>query len=506
MSYLLGIDLGTSSLKTIVLTQGGIILASDAVDYQYDSPVQGWAEQDPRVWWDACLRTIRNAVRKADVSVSEIKAIGFSGQMLGVVTLDRDYKVIRPAILHCDARSGEQAEMISGSVPLRKKQELFRNPVYPGFMLTSLLWMRENEPAEFERIAHVCSPKDYIRFRLSGVFSSEYSDASATLLFDIENNCWSEEILKIADLPRDIFPECTETTDIVGHLTREASDLTGLSVSTQIAAGGGDLTMMSVGNGMVRNGDAILNIGTSGQVSFQIDKPVINPALNTNMFASYHTGRWVLYGATMSAGLCLKWWLNNTGNPGYDLLRENVAKVAPGSGGVLFYPYLNGERCPHLMSDISSCFLGVNASTGYWEMTRAVMEGVVFNLRQCSDICCKLGFSADTYLASGGAARSDEWTQIMADIFNKPVKRVIGEEQACLGAALTAGVGAGFWKSLPEATDAVVRYQERIFTPDPDAVRIYDEYYEIYCSIFLQFSRNLQKLTNLGRKLTKRKK
>ena len=499
MSYLLGIDLGTSSLKTIVLTRGGIILSSDAVDYQFDSPVQGYAEQDPQVWWDACIRTIRNATRKANIPVTEIKAIGFSGQMHGVVTLDKDYKVIRPAILHCDARSGAQAAELNRTIPLKTRQRLFRNPVYPGFMLTSLLWMRENEPELFERIAHVCSPKDYIRFRLSGVFSSEYSDASATLLFDIENNCWSEEILSLTGLPKDIFPECTEPTAVVGHLSREASDLTGLPVSAEIAAGGGDLTMMAVGNGMVRNGDGILNIGTSGQVSFQIDRPVINPALNTNMFTSYHTGRWVLYGATMSAGLCLKWWRNTTGDPSYDAIRENVAKVAPGSGGVIFYPYLNGERCPHLMSDISSCFLGVNASTGYWEMTRAVMEGVVFNLRQCAEVCGGLGFTADTYLASGGAARSDEWTQIMADIFNKPVKRVIGEEQACLGAALTAGVGAGFWNSLPEATDAVVRYQDRVTQPIPQNVAIYEEYYQIFRDTFPLFSRNLQKLTNLGR-------
>ncbi len=502
MDHLLGIDLGTSSLKTVILSRDGIIKASDAIDYQYASPKPGYAEQDPQVWWDACIRTIRNAVSKASISVSDIKAIGFSGQMHGVVTLDKDYKVIRPAILHCDARSEKQAARLNETIPLKKKQELFRNPIYPGFMLTSLLWMRENEPSKFERIAHVCSPKDYIRYRLSGVFSSEYSDASATLLFDIENNRWSDEILNLADLPHDIFPVCTEPTAVIGHLTREASGFTGLSVNTEVVAGGGDLTMMSVGNGMVRNGDAILNIGTSGQVSFQIDRPVINPDLNTNMFTSYHTGRWVLYGATMSAGHCLKWWRQTTGNPSYESIRDNVAKVAPGSGGILFYPYLNGERCPHLMSDISSCFLGVNASTGYWEMTRAVMEGVVFSLRQCAGICGKLGFSAETYLASGGAARSDEWTQIMADVFNKPVKRVIGEEQACFGAALTAGVGAGFWDSLPEAADAVVRYQDKIFTPDPAAAQIYDEYYQIYCSIFPQFSRNLQKLTGLGRSLT----
>ena len=499
MDYLLGIDLGTSSLKTIVLSRDGIVLSSDAVDYQFDSPVQGYAEQDPQVWWNACVTTIINAVRSAGISVPDIRSIGFSGQMHGVVVLDRSYQVIRPAILHCDARSGEQVDRINNEIPPEQRQRLFRNPVYPGFMLTSLLWMRDNEPENFERIAHVCSPKDYIRYLLTGVFSSEYSDASATLLFDIENNCWSEEILTLSGLPHEIFPHCTEPTAIVGKISRSASAVTGLSEDTLVAAGGGDLTMMAVGNGMVSNGDGILNIGTSGQVSFQIDRPVINPALNTNMFSSYHSGRWVLYGATMSAGLCLKWWRNTTGNPPYDKVNELVAQTPPGSRGVIFYPYLNGERCPHLMSDISSCFLGVNASTGYGEMTRAVMEGVVFNLRQCAEICADLGFSANTYLASGGAARSDNWTQIMADIFNKPVKRVIGEEQACLGAALTAGVGAGFWSSIPEAAGEIVKYQELVFTPDPRNAAVYEEYYQLFRDTFPLFSRNLQKLTNLGR-------
>ena len=500
MSYLLGIDLGTSSLKTIVLSRDGQIRASDAIDYQFGSPVQGWAEQDPEVWWNACRDTVRAAVSQAGIDPADIRAIGFSGQMHGVVMLDKDHKVIRPAILHCDARSGEQVTHLNMTIPLEQRRRLFRNPVYPGFMLTSLLWLRDNEPENFERLAYVCSPKDYIRYKLTGIISSEYSDASATLLFDIEKNEWSDEILSLTGLPRGIFPRCTEPSDIVGNVSAEAAVMLGLSEKTLVAAGGGDLTMMAVGNGMTRNGDGILNIGTSGQVSFQIDQPVINPALNTNMFSSYHSGRWVLYGATMSAGLCLKWWRQSTGNPSYDRIHELVSKAAPGSGGVIFYPYLNGERCPHLMSDISSCFLGVNASTGYGEMTRAVMEGVVFNLRQCAEVCGKLGFTADTYLASGGAARSDDWTQIMADVFNRPVKRVIGEEQACLGAALTAGVGAGFWSSIPEAADAVVRYQDRVVEPIPQNAAIYDEYYELFRDTFPQFSANLRRLTNLGRR------
>ena len=499
-NYLLGIDLGTSSLKTIILSQRGCILISSAVDYQFDSPCPGYAEQDPQVWLDACVRTIVNVLRQADISASDVRAVSFSGQMHGVVMLDKDYKVIRPAILHCDTRSAEQAERLNDSIPVERRRELFRNPVYPGFMLTSLLWMRENEPENFERIAHVCSPKDYIRFRLTGVLSSEYSDASATLLFDIENNRWSDEIIALTGLPRSVFPECSESASVVGKISAEGSALTGLSTGTLAAAGGGDLVMASIGSGLVNCGDAALNIGTSGQVSFQIGRPVINPELNTNMFSSYAPGRWIIYGASMSAGLCLKWWRNATGNPSYDRIHEGVVKSRPGAGGILFDPYLNGERCPHLMPDISSCFLGINASSSYGDMTRAVLEGVIYNLRQCAEVCEKLGFTADSYLASGGAARSDDWTQIMADIFNKPFRRVIGDEQACLGAALTAGVAAGFWNSIPEAAAAVVRYQDRIFMPNPDNAAVYEDYYRLFRDTFPLFKENLRMLTNLGRR------
>lgn len=500
MHYLLGIDLGTSSLKTLIISIEGKILTSAAVDYQYDSPLPGYAEQDPQVWWNACVNSIRNAIYKAGINAKDIAAVGFSGQMHGVVTLDEEFHVIRPAILHCDTRSEAQVRVLYEHLSPAKIQSLFRNPLYTGFMLTSLLWIHDNENENFKRIAHVCSPKDYLRYLLTGVFTSEYSDASATLLFDIEHNCWSDEILSLTRLPHSVFPACTESTAIVGYISRKASELTGLPEKTPAAAGGGDLSMMCAGNGLVRDGAAIVNIGTSGQISFLTNRTVINPELNTNIFTSYRSDRWILYGANMSAGLCLKWWQKITGNPSFQTINKAVSNAAPGSGGLIFYPYLNGERCPHLMPDISSCFIGVNASSGFAEMTRAVMEGVVFNLKQSADICEKLGFSADMLIASGGAARSDVWTQIMADVFNKPVKRIIGEEQACLGAAMTAGIGIGVWNSFQEAADAAVRYQDCYMMPIPQNTMIYNDYYQIFKDTFPQFKENLRRLTILGRK------
>ena len=500
MNYLLGVDLGISSLKTVLLSEKGQILITSAVNYQYDSPCPGYAEQDPQVWLDACVRTVSSVLRQADISSSSVRAVSFSGQMNGLVMLDKDHRVIRPAILNCDARSVSQAERLNAFLPAETRRKLFRSPIRSGSVLTSLLWMRENEPDDFARIAHICSPKDYIRFRLTGVLSCEYSDAGASLLFDTETGRWSDEIIALTELPRGIFPDCTGSAAVVGHISPEASALTGLSESTLAAAGGGDLVMVSIGSGTVNNGDVLVYIGSGARVIFQSDHPVIDPDLNTSLFPAYSSGRWILCGETMNAGLCLKWWRNVTGNSAYDRIHEAVSGSRPGSGGILFYPYLTGERFPYRHPDISGCFLGLNASTGYGDMSRAVIEGVIYNLRQCAEICERLGFSPETFMASGGASRSDDWMQIMADIFNRPFCRVMGEDQPCLGAALTAGVGAGFWGSVPEAVSAVVRRQDRVFVPDPENAAVYEEYYQLFRDTFPLFKEKLRMLTNLGRK------
>ncbi len=500
MDCLLGIDLGISSVNTVILSRTGHILISSAAHYQFDSPCPGYAEQDPQVWLDACTRTVVNVLRQADISGSDVRAISFSGQMQGVVMLDKDCRVIRPAILNCDTRSADQSIRLNTDISPEKRLELFHNPVCPGFMLTSLLWVRDNEPENYRRIAYVCSPKDYVRYRLTGVLSSDYSDASATLLFDIENNRWSDEIIAMTGLPRSVFPECSAATYVIGKISAEGSALTGLSSDTLAAAGGGRLIMANIGCGLVNRGDAGLNIGTGGQVSFQTDRPVSNPELNTNLFSSYASGRWAVYGASMSAGSCLKWWRNSTGNHSYDRIHGAVAKSSPGAGGILFYPYLNAERCPRMMPDIRSCFLGVNAASSYGDMTRAILEGVIYNLRRSAEVCEKLGHTADSYIVSGSAAHSDEWTQIMADVFNKPFRRVCGGEQACLGAAITAGVAAGFWGSVPEAAAAVVRYEDRVFLPDPENAEIYEGYYQVFRDTFPLFRENLRKLTDLRRR------
>ena len=500
MAYLMGIDLGTSSLKTIIIDEAGNVKALSARPYQFASPHGGYAEHDPREWWQACCETVKEALAALGAPASEVKGVSFSGQMHGAVLLDKDYQVIRPAILHCDARSSAQVEKIKDALGMERVRELVMNPVYTGFLLPSLMWVRDNEPENYEKVKYAVLPKDYLKFRMTGEVSSDYSDASATLAFDIKQICWSEEILKAVDIPMDIFPKCYGTAEATGHVCRAAAAETGLSEKTVVVAGGGDQVMQGIGNGTVREGDASSNIGTSGQVSFQSSVPIMNPALSTNTFCGYKKGRWITMGAIMNAGLSLKWFNSLFETADYNQINEQVAKVKPGSGGVIFLPYLNGERTPHVNPNLSGMFMGVNLNTGRPEMTRAVMEGVAFALYQCIEVCGKLGLRADNMIASGGGARSGPWLQIQADIFDIPLQVADTEEQAGLGSAIAAGVGAGIYRDIEEGCSRAVRYQDFTVYPDPARHKVYEEYYQLYKDTYEASREVLQQVTLMGRR------
>ena len=304
MAYLMGIDIGTSSLKTLVTDESGHVMAQASEAYQFDSPHGGYAQQDPEVWWKACVRTIRKCL--LEVKADEVKALSFSGQMHGAVLLDPDAQVIRPAILHNDARSSEQVRMLKEVFGTDGVRRLMMNAVYTGFLLPSLLWVRENERELYERVDKVCLPKDYLKLRLTGDLSSDISDASATLAYDVRNNCWSREILDALKVPVSFFPKLYQTADAVGHVSRKAAEETGLSQDTIVVAGGGDQVMQGIGNGVVTPGVASSNIGTAGQLSYRSSTPILNPDLTTNTFSSYRTDQWLIMGAIMNAGVTLK--------------------------------------------------------------------------------------------------------------------------------------------------------------------------------------------------------
>jgi len=499
LALLMGIDLGTSGLKTIIMDETGEVKALSKRSYVFDSPHSGYAEHDPEAWWNACAGTIQESLALCGCSSDEIVGISFSGQMHGLVALDRNLQPVRPAILHCDARSGRQVQEMRRRLGPEGIRALVMNPIYTGFLLPSLLWVRENEPELFEKIRYVCLPKDYLKLKMTGELSTDFSDASATLAFDIKANKWSGEILNLMEIPVSLFPDCYETTQHVGCVSQAAARETGLKAGTIVAAGGGDQVMQGIGNGMVNVGDATVNIGSSGQVSFQIDRPVLNPDLNTNMFCGYQQGRWILFGATMSAGLSLEWWHKNAGDGDYQSLDREVEETELGSGGLLFLPYLNGERTPHVDPDLSAAFLGLNIGTTHAHMTRAVMEGVAYSLVQCIEICGNLGFHATSLVASGGAARSKPWLQLQADIYNTPLRISQTQEQAGLGAAIAAGVGAGVYEDLKAGCQAAVRYQSEIVLPNQKRHELYLRYYELYQEAARDNRKILDKLTAIGR-------
>lgn len=500
MSFLVGVDVGTSSLKTIITDETGNVYALRSCDYQFDMPHQGWAEQNPDVWYDAFADTMKKTLSASGIDKTDIAAVGFSGQMHGAVMLDENMHSVRPAILHCDVRSGDIVEDIKRILPVPEQYRLMKNPVYCGFLLVSLLWVREHEPENFARIRHVCLPKDYVKYRLSGEWRSDCSDASATLVFDIENRIWSEEILRRFDLPVDWFPQVTETTDMIGAVTGKASRETGLPAGTAVVSGGGDQVMQAIGSGAIDEGAVSINIGTSGQVSVQSMRPALNPALSTNVFCGFACDRWITMGAIMNAGLCLKWWRGVSGQVDFDSINVAVAKVSPGSDGIIFLPYLNGERTPHLNPDLSGAFLGLRLQSGMPEMTRAVMEGVTYALRECMILCESLGLSVQgDIISSGGGARSDAWLQIQADVFGRRIRVAENAEQAALGAAIAAGVGSAVFKSTKEGCLQMVRYKDLCYEPVMAHHALYEEFFELYRAFYRESGNTLAELTRIGR-------
>lgn len=499
VNCILGIDLGTSSVKSIVITEDGAVRGLSTRAYQFSSPRNGYAEQDPRQWWDACCETVREVLVRSGVSGREICGVSFSGQMHGVVLLDENFEAVRPAILHCDARSGAQVEELNALLGRERIRRIIMNPIYTGFLLPSLLWVKEQEPENFRRVAHVMLPKDYLKFRMTGEVSTDVSDASATLAFDIRANSWSREVMDAAGLPFEWLPPCLPTTAPAGTVHRQGAEETGLAEGTVVVAGGADQVIQGVGNGTVRAGDACVNIGTSGQVSFQSDSPVENPALNTNTFCGYRQDRWYTMGAIMNAGLSYSWYSGLFPSVDHGDMNERIAACPPGSGGLIFLPYLNGERTPHLNPNISGVFAGLTPNTGRVEMARAVMEGVCYALNQCVELCEGLGLRAERMIASGGGARSLAWLQIQSDVFGLPLIVADTEEQAGLGAAIVAGVGTGLYRDVEEGCGRVVRYKNLVVEPDPARHRLYQQYYGLFKELYTESRDALEKITLLGR-------
>ena len=497
MDYLLGIDIGTSGTKGVLMDREGKIYARAGREYSIDIPQPGWAEQDPKMWWEATIQAIREIIKKSEVNPQQIKGVGLSGQMHGTVFLDKNLQPFRPAIIWADQRSSSQCEFIYQKIGRERLAELTGSPVATGFMCSTLLWMKENQPEEFGQIYKVILAKDYIRYRLTGNLGAEVTDASSTLLLDMKRRCWSEELLNILSLLPKILPEeVHESREVAGYLLAKAARDTGLIEGIPVVYGGGDQSMQAVGNGVIKPGILSSTIGTGGQLFITVDKFTYDPRLRIHTFCHAIPNTYHLLGAILSAGLSLKWLRENIlqAPDSYQIFDEEVEKIRAGSEGIIFLPYLLGERSPYMNSQAKGVFFGLNLKHHRAHMIRAIMEGVVFALRDCLEVFEELDVKVERVIASGGGAKSKVWRQMQADIFNKEISMTQSIEQAAMGAAILAGVGVRIYKDVEDGCKKVVKLKEEKIKPIPENVDIYHKQFEIYKSLYQDLKEDFKKL------------
>ncbi|MCC7009857.1 MAG: xylulokinase [Acidobacteria bacterium] len=487
---ILGLDVGTGGSRAVLVDQQGAILASATRPHApFTSPGPAWAEQDPEDWWHAAAGALRDVLAAANVRASDIAGIGLSGQMHGAVLLDGRGEVIRPAIIWCDQRTAGECRWLHDEIGPARLLELTSNPALTNFTLTKLLWVRRNEPDRWARVAHVLLPKDYVRYRLSGAFATDVADASGTLLLDVAGRQWSAEMLDAVELSRALLPDVFESPAVTAAVSADAARVSGLAAGTPIVAGAGDQAAGAVGMGITRPGAVSVTIGTSGVVFAATERPALDRRGRIHTFCHAVPDRWHVMGVTQAAGLSLRWlrdqWFGDasSGEAAYDRITAEAAGVPPGSDGVLWAPYLMGERTPHCDPDVRAALVGLAATHSRGHVARAVLEGVAFSLKDSFAVFEELGLPVTTVRVGGGGARSALWRDIQATVYGRPVVTVAAEEGAAYGAALLAGVGAGAWPSVDEACDRVVHTS--VTTPPlGDAVATMRGQYERYRRIY----------------------
>jgi xylulokinase len=495
MGYLVGIDVGTSSTKTILIEDGGKVISKASQEYPIKMPHPTWAEQDPEAWWDAAKRTLTEVLHQSKIKAADIAGIGLSGQMHGAVFVGKKSESLRPAIIWADQRSSAECSEIYRTVGRDLLARVVCNPAVPGFMAPTLLWMKKHEPKAFERTHKVLSPKDYVRLRLTGKIATDVTDGSATLLFDVPKRRWSDEMLKLLEIRSDLLPEDVyESQNVTGEVTPAAAEETGLSQGIPVVGGGGDQEMQAVGNGIVEPGTASSTIGTGGVLFSATDQIKVDPRLRIHTFCHAVPRRWHVQGAILSGGLSLRWFRDNLGmlertvgdlcgiDP-YGLLDLEASRVKPGCESLIFLPYLIGERTPHMDPKARGVLFGLTLRHTRAHLVRAIMEGVTYALRDSLEIFKELGIATNRIVASGGGARSCLWRQIQADVFNCELTVANTEEQAAFGAALLAGVGSGTYKSVEDACRRTIRYAENT-APIRENTAKYEQCYRVFHSLY----------------------
>jgi xylulokinase len=483
--YWLGIDVGTGGTRALLADQQGAVrhaFTAPHEDMRMERPL--WAEQRPENWWDAAQQAIRGVLAEAGAAGSDIRGIGLTGQMHGLVLLDDTNAVIRPALIWCDQRSQPQVDAINQVAGKEAVLAAIANPVLTGFTLPKLLWVRDQEPALYARVRKMLLPKDYLRFQLTGEFATDVSDASGTALFDVVSRRWSYELADRLGVDCSILPRAFESSEITGAVSPAAAALTGLAAGTPVVAGGGDQAASAVGNGIVAPGIVSCTIGTSGVVFAHTRAPAYDPQGRVHTFCHAVKGAWHVMGVTQGAGLSLQWFRNNLASgTTYDALTAEAATAPAGSRGLFWLPYLMGERTPHLDAAARGGWIGLNASHTRADLIRSLLEGVSYSQMDALEIIEQMGVAVESVRVSGGGARSPLWRQVLADIFGKPVVVLETQEGSAYGAALLALVGTGVYASVPEVCRAAIRAID-IMQPRSAETRLYAEGHRTYQSLY----------------------
>ena len=503
MSYLLGIDIGTSGTKTLLCDYRGGVIGTAHAPHDISQPKPGWSEQDPRQWWSAACRATRELLELTRTPADQVTAVGLSGQMHGSVFLAKDTQPLRPALLWNDQRTGEQCREIEDAAGGRRKLiGMVGNPALTGFTAPKILWLRRHEPRTFARTRHVLLPKDYIRLCMTGEYATEVGDASGTLLLDVKNRRWNTKLLSLLDLDPALLPDCHESHVVTGHLHQAGAEALGLRVGTPVVGGSGDQPAGAVGNGIVTQGIVSATLGTSGVVFAHADQPIYDPHGRVHTMCHAVPGKWCVFGCMLSAGGSFQWFRNQLAHDEVDQARERgidpyelliaLAQQAPaGAEGLFFLPYLTGERCPHPDPKARGGWIGLTSRHTRAHLVRSLLEGVTFGMADALRIMLGMGLTIKTVRLSGGGARSEFWRRLQADIYGKKCAVINAQEGPAYGVALLAGVGTGVWKSVPEACKAAIS-DTLTLSPDKKLAKLYaglhDRYQRLYPALKDEFA------------------
>jgi len=510
MSYYLGIDIGTTGTKTLLIDAAGQVLAEANAGYPLHQPKPGWTEQDPEDWWQATVKTVTAVMQKAQLKPADVRAIGLSGQMHGSVFLDKNNQVLRPALLWNDQRTGAECAEITTRAGGRKALiRMVANPALTGFQAPKILWLRNHEPKLFAKLTKVLLPKDEIRRRLIGDYVTEVSDASGTLLLDVVRRNWSNNLLGKLGLDSELLPRVVESEDVTGTLTAEAAELLGLTTQCKVVGGAGDCAAGAIGNGVVRSGILSTSIGTSGVMFVHSDTPQYDALGRLHTFCHAVRGKWHMMGVTLTSGGSLQWWVENviqgaakaisagaSAENAYQMATQEAAAVAAGSGSLLFLPYLNGERTPHADPTARGAFIGLNLTHTRGHLTRAVMEGVTFALRDSLEIIEQLGVPVKEIRAGGGGSRNPMWRQMQADIFGRKITALKVEQGPAYGVALLAAVGDGAYKNIEQACKATIEVAAQT-AADRKAAKTYAALFPVYQRLYGKLKDEFSELAQL---------